>query len=115
MSFFNKYLDGEKLFTVYWAEMGSARSYAKLQKWCEANKIVNPKTQKVPGRMGLWKSMYRWAVNNPDKAYEIAQQGFRDSGDYLTRERWDAEMKEKVDTSYQSPNFTRRWTKTNVN
>lgn len=111
MAFAEKFLDGEKLFTVYWAEMGSARSYSKLVRWCESNKVINPKTQRPPNRMGIWKSMYRWAVNNPDKAYEIAQKGFLDDGKFLTRERWDAEMKEKVSTSYQSKNFTNRWNK----
>lgn len=114
MAFGLKYLDGEKLFTVYWAEMGTARSYGKLVNWCKSNGVINPKTQKVPGRMGIWKSMYRWAVNNQDKAFEIAQKGFMDGGEYLTRERWDKEMKEKVDTSYQSKNFTKRWKKENA-
>ncbi len=108
-----KYLDGEKLFTVYWAEMGTARSYIKMVNWCISNKVINPKTQKPPTRMGIWKAMYRWAVNNPDKAFEIAQRGFRDAADILTRERWDQEMAEKVNISYQSESFTRRWKQTN--
>ena len=66
-----KYLDGEQLFTVYWKEMGTARSTLRLQKWCLANSIVNPKTQNVPTRMGLWKVMWRWATENQDKSKEI--------------------------------------------
>lgn len=66
-----KYLDGEQLFTVYWKDMGTARSTLRLQKWCLANSIVNPKTQNVPTRMGLWKVMWRWATENQEKSYPI--------------------------------------------
>ena len=66
-----KYLDGEKLFIVYWQEMGEARSTIRLQAWCLSHSIVNPKSQNVPTRMGLWKAMWRWATENKDKAYKI--------------------------------------------
>lgn len=112
MSFAMKYLDGEKLYKAYWVEMGNARSYDRLVNWAAANKMVNPKTGKTT-RMGVWKAMYRWAVNNPEKAYDYMNEGLRDSGEIIDRERFIQEMKEKVLTSYQSDNFTKRWAKAN--
>ena len=114
MAFGLKFLDGEKLFTVYWAEMGTARSYGKMVNWCKSNNIINPKTQKPPNRMGIWKAVWRWAVNHQEKAFEIAQKGFMDGGEFLTRERWEKELNEKVNTSYQSDSFSRRWKQENT-
>ncbi len=111
MSFAYKYLDGEKLYRVYWVEMGNARSFGRLIKWCVSNNMVNAKTGKPPTRMGIWKAMYRWAVNHPEQAYELMNEGLKDSGEIIDRERFMKEMQEKVITSYQSDSFTSRWYK----
>lgn len=111
MSFAYTYLNGEKLYRVYWVEMGDARSYKRLRNWCISNNMVNAKTHKPPTRMGLWKAMWRWAVTHQDKAFEIMNEGLRDSGELIDRERFNQEMREKVLTSYQSDGFTKRWYK----
>lgn len=120
MAFTNKYLDGKQLFTVYWKDfggpvsIGGAGSITRLVNWCAAQGIRNPVTGKIPSRMATWKSLYRWAVNNIDEAYEMAKSAFFDRGIELTKERWMEEMKVKVNTSYQKPNFTRKWEQKNA-
>ena len=120
MAFNNKYMDGEKLFTAYWKEfggsvtMGGGGTYQRLANWAAANGMRNPVTGKTPTRMAAWKSCYRFAVNNVDKAYEIAKTAFVDRGMVLTKERWMAEMRMKAQTSYQKPNFTRKWEQKNA-
>jgi hypothetical protein len=78
-NFKNGYLDGELLFKAYHA-MGQQHSFERLQRWCLEQKppIVNPATQTVPNRMGLWKSIWRWAGRNPDKAFEYYQVAYPD-------------------------------------
>lgn len=120
MAFDNKYLDGEKLFTVYWKDfggsrvMGGAGTYDLLRNWAFANNMRNPATGKAPSRMAVWKAAYRFAVREPDRAYEIARTAFIDRGQVLTKDRWMDEMKIKVNTSYQKPNFTRKWEQKNA-
>ena len=123
MSFNNdtkRYLDGKKLFEVYWVEMGGPRefggsaSYKKLEGWCKANNMIHPVLGTV-GRMGIWKSMWRWAVENQDESYAVAQKGVSQNGAYITKERWEAEMFPKMKTSYQNKNKTARWEHENAN
>lgn len=103
-----KYLDGERLFTVYWQEMGDSRSTIRLQRWCLAHSIVNPKTQNVPTRMGLWKAMWRFAVDNQDKAFDIwcDSSGF-DLGS--ARKEWDRLILNNAKTSFQNVTHTRKF------
>jgi len=108
-----EYLDGKKLFEVYWVEMGAARSTAKLVKWCITNMMVSPTTGTV-GRMAVWKAMYRYAVNNVEESYQIAQRGVSQHGDFITREEWQQNMATKVLTSFQSEAFTKKWNKDNA-
>lgn len=111
MSFAMKYLDGEELFRTYWG-MGEAKSITRLKKWYESNdKPRNPRTGKYPDRMGLWKSMWRWAVDNMDDAYEIVNKAFMANGETMTRERWQKEMLSKATSSYQNSNYLDRWKK----
>jgi hypothetical protein len=115
-----KYLDGEKLFKVYWIDMGGPRefggaaSFAKMVRWCKANKMTHPVLGTV-GRMGIWKCMWRWGVNNPEEAYRLAQKGVSQNGGFITPERWKEELLPKVKTSYQHNNFTKRWVKEHAN
>ena len=98
-----KYLDGEQLFAVYWQEMGDGRSTIRLQRWCLAHSIVNPKTLNVPTRMGLWKAMWRWATENQNKAYEIWKSQFNNSVPEEAHQlRWKREILKNAKTSFQN-------------
>lgn len=116
----NNYLNGEKLFFVYWVEMGGPQEYGgagsqgKLQSWCRANKIFHPLTGRVPNRMGVWKSMWRWAVMNFDESYEIAQRGVSQYGQFITRERWVEEINQHVKTAFQNTKSAEKWKVKNV-
>ena len=115
MSFAYKYLDGEKLYRVYWVEMGEARSFKRLINWCSSNGFINKRNGKPPTRMGIWKAMWRWAVNHPEQAFEIINEGLKDSGEMLDRQQFMTELQEKVLNSYQSDSFTKRWFKEHTN
>ena len=111
-----KYLDGEQLFKVYWQEMGTARSTGRLQKWCLANSIVNPKTFNVPTRMGLWKVMWRWATANQDKAYEIWKNSkpFDDSVEMalsIYQFEWEKLILKNARSAFQSSKHIKNWYK----
>jgi hypothetical protein len=121
MAFKNiSYLNGEKLFTAYWKDMGGstlmggAASYRKMVNYAVANGMSNPVSGKPPTYMGIWKAMWRWAINNQDMAFELAKEAFFTRGEVLTRERWNSEMLDKVKTSWQSENYTEKWTKKNA-
>lgn len=109
----NNYIDGKKLFEVYWVDMGNSRSIAKLQKWCGSNNFSNPKTGKLPTRMGVWKCMWRWASRNMDEAYAVAQKGVAQQGEFITPEEWLETMKTKIETAWQYDNFKKKWDKAN--
>lgn len=100
-----KYLDGERLYRVYWEEMGKARSFSKLQKWCLTHHVVNPKTLKVPTRMGLWKSMWRWAAKNRETAFKIYSEAETD----ITPEEWDELIVKYSKTSFQNVTYTKEY------
>lgn len=108
-----EYLDGKKLFEVYWVEMGAARSTSKLVKWCLSNKMISPTTGKTD-RMAVWKAMYRYAVNNVEESYTTAQKGVSQHGDFITPEEWKTNMTNKVLSSFQSEAFTKKWNKENA-
>ena len=103
-----EYLDGKKLFEVYWVEMGAARSTSRLVKWCLSNKMISPTTGKTD-RMAVWKAMYRYAVTNIDEAYVIAQKGVSQHGDFITPEEWKQNMASKQFTAFQSKAFTDKY------
>ena len=110
----NNYLNGKKLFEVYWVDMGSSRSIAKLQRWCGENGFTNPKTGKLPTRMSVWKCMWRWASRNMDEAYNLANRGVSQQGEFITQEEWLETMKTKIETAWQYDNFKKKWDKNNV-
>lgn len=102
-----KYLDGEQLFRRYWS-MGVNRSINKLQKELAQEGVTSSQNGKTPIKMTIWKAMWRWAVDNPDEAYQIVLAGLRDSGDYVTPEQWEREVLEKRATAYQSKKSYRK-------
>lgn len=116
-----KYLDGEKLYTAYWKDMGGgtvnggAASYRKMINYAVAHGMINPKNGKPPTFMGIWKAMWRWAIDNKDTAFKIAEDAYFTKGQVLERSWWEQEMIEKEKTSWQNENHTEKWTKQNAN
>lgn len=109
-----KYLDGEQLFKVYWQEMGSARSTVRLQRWCLAHSIVNPKTQNVPTRMGLWKAMWRWASENRDEAFRVWISSTKGLETYSTPDlefvaEWNKLIVKNAKTSFQNVRYAKAY------
>jgi hypothetical protein len=91
-----RFLDGEKIFGMYYRDMGSARSIGKVKKQL-GKEAVNPKTGRVVNDMALWGSMYRWAMDNLDTSYHIFKDAMRDEGKYHTYEEWRDFIFEKAD------------------
>jgi hypothetical protein len=91
-----KYLDGERLFRLYFEEMGTAGSMAKLVNFCVSEGKKNPKTGKPPTRMSVWKAMWTWALlpENLATARKIFDKNMSASGEFYS----DAEWKEFVFT-----------------
>lgn len=83
-----RFLDGEKLFHRFYVEMGNAGSMEKLAQWCRTEGYTNPKTGKAPTAMGVWLSMWRWAIQNPNKARPMFEKYFMGLGEHLTDELW---------------------------
>lgn len=83
-----KFLDGETVFRKY-VEFGKAGSYTMLQKYSTVAGWVHPITKRPPTKMGLWATMWRWALRNPDIARKLyAQYVLELNGDYLGDEEW---------------------------
>lgn len=83
-----RYLDGERLFEQY-VLLGRAGSYKQLGNFAVSKGWVNPYTGKAPTKMGLWNSMWRWALRNPDKAHEMYSNYVLElDGDTLTDDEW---------------------------
>ena len=105
----------EQLFTVYWQEMGTARSVLKLQRWCLSHSIVDPKTQNVPTRMGLWKVMWRWATENQDKAKVIWKNSitelYPDAHTELMEENWNKTILKNAKTAFQNSTHLKNYYK----
>lgn len=94
-----KYLPGEVLYRRL-MEMGEAGSIGRLQKFCLSEQIINPKTQKIPTRMGIWKAIYRWAYQNEESAYRIYAETFEQNA--LPFDEWKKGMREKYMTAFQN-------------
>lgn len=60
--------DGKRLWETY-MEWGRGSSHKRLREWARENNMVNPWTGKV-SQMGAFWAMWRYAVHNPEEAYE---------------------------------------------
>jgi hypothetical protein len=83
----NMILDGEKIFRMYFTDMGSARSIGKVIKQL-GTAAVNPNTGRTVTHMAIWFSLWRWAMENLDLSYQIFSYAMRDEGKYHTKEEW---------------------------
>lgn len=81
-----KFLNGEVLFNKY-VDMGRGGSIAKLANFA-FEQGGNPRTGRIPTRVGVWSSMWRWALDNPDKARKIYDRYVLEFGENLTDEYW---------------------------
>jgi hypothetical protein len=85
-------LDGKSLFRIYWTDMGSQRSIRRLRE----NTGLNLQRGKPFSPRGLWLALWKWAINNPDEAFEIFTAANRDEGIFHTRQEWDEFLLEKA-------------------
>lgn len=63
-----RFYDDKLLWETYMG-WGRAATYARLREWCLQNGMYNPITGKV-SQMGCFWAMWRYAVHNPEEAYE---------------------------------------------
>ena len=104
-----RFLDGEKIFKLYYTELGSARSIVKVKKQL-GSAAINPKTGRQVNDMALWGSMYRWAMNNLDVSYKIFLEAMRDEGKYHTFDEWKEFIFEKAEIIVKrNPRTFRNW------
>lgn len=104
-----RFLDGERIFNLYYKELGSARSIVKVKKQL-GSAAINPKTGRQVNDMALWGSMYRWAMNNLDVSYKIFLEAMRDEGKYHTFEEWKEFIFEKAEIIVKrNPRTFRNW------
>lgn len=99
------YMDGEVLYRKYYG-MGDAKSIERLAYWAISNGVarpvqVNEKNPHGLPRMGVWKSMWRWASlrENSRAAYQI----YKDSGGDISWEQWVKDMRDVIRTAWQHP------------
>ena len=111
------YIPAETLWRIYWVDMGTARSTPKLSRWCLANNIVNPNTQKPPGAGSCYKAMIRWAAKaeNQELAYKIVNEGLANNADFWTKEDFLQYLATVVRGAYQHKTDKKRemWLKRN--
>lgn len=80
-------LDGERIFRIYYTDMGTARSLGKV-KIQLGSAAINPRTGRQVNDMAIWGSMYRWAASNVDESYKIFSAAMRDEGKFHTLDEW---------------------------
>ena len=83
----NKILDGERIFKMYYLEMGSARSIKKVIKQL-GDEAINPRTGRIVTDMAIFWSMYRWAFEHLDESYEIFNKAMFNEGQFSTLDEW---------------------------
>jgi hypothetical protein len=106
-----RFLDGERIFRLYYLEMGSARSITKVKKQLGRD-AVNPKLGRPVSDMALWGSMYRWSMNNLDESYRIFNEAMRNEGKYHTFDEWKEFVFEKISViTKQNPHTMLNWKK----
>jgi hypothetical protein len=87
-------LDGEKIFRMYYSEMGSARSIMKVVRQIGNN----PNTNLPYYPMAIWFTIYKWSLDNLDASYEIFCSAMRDEGKYHTKSEWETFVLKKCAT-----------------
>jgi hypothetical protein len=104
-------LDPERMFRMYFTDMGSARSLAKVVNQLGMDGI-NPNLGRPVTPMAVEFSIYRWAMGNLDLSYEIYNKAMLDEGKFHTMEEWkDFLQKKAVMISKKSNRAMQKWLK----
>ena len=107
----HKILDGEKIFRMYYLDMGSARSIVKVKRQL-GEEAINPNTGRVVTDMAIWFSMCRWAMDNLELSYEIVSKAAYDEGIYYPKDKWVAKVEKGAKTCIkQSEKGFQKWQK----
>ena len=80
-------LDPERMFRMYFTDMGSARSLQKVINQLGVDGI-NPNLGRPVTPMAVEFSIYRWAMCNPELSYQIYNAAMMDEGKYHTMDEW---------------------------
>lgn len=118
-NFHEGYMNGGFLFKYYFSVMGTARSMDKLVKLCASDGVTNPAYGTPPTRMGIYKSMWRWALKkeNQKEAYNIYTSS--ELGELFpviqSWEEWIEFLRSKIESAYQHGGIHEktRWMRTN--
>ena len=95
------YLDGERCWRE-WHKVGS--SLKKVAKLLEVDGGVNPQTARKFTPTAIRHAAWRWALENTEKAYEVAKFRSETEGRFLDEETWKKALAEGARFRYnQSP------------
>lgn len=78
--------DGKKIWERYMS-MGRAATFEKLNNWCLQEGMVNQDTNRV-SKWGPKFSMWRYAIRNPEEAYESYKLRSMEYGEFPTFEEF---------------------------
>lgn len=101
------YLDGESIFKQ-WVDLGLC-SYAKLTQWCFDQKMIHPVTGKGPTRMGVWVSVWLYALHNPADAKKLFDSAMRTRGEFWTEKQWMTLLHSRAKNIYKNGNQYSRY------
>jgi hypothetical protein len=90
-----KFLHGEELFKHYMF-LGRAGSVRHLQTYAMEKGWSNPNTGKEPTAMGVWCSMWRWVLHNPEKARPMYSEYVLQFGENLTDSEWNSLLESRA-------------------
>lgn len=82
-----KILDGERIFRMYFTDMGSARSITKVKKQL-GEYAINSRTGREVTDMAIWFCLWRWAMEHLDLSYEIFNSAMLDQGEFYSKQDW---------------------------
>lgn len=76
------YYDGKKIWQKYMS-LGRAATYDKIRRWCLEEGMVNQETG-IVSKWGPKFAMWRYAIRNPEEAYEAYKLRFMEYGEFPT-------------------------------
>lgn len=89
-------LNGKELYKIYIVDLGVDRSVREVSKILISQGVMNTKTGQPFTEMAIWLSLWRWAVNNSDLAYQMFNEAMRDEGKFYTQDEWDEFIQPKA-------------------
>lgn len=97
-------LDGEMLFKKY-CELGKSGSCGKLVEFLKSDGQRNPETGRPFTKMGCWKIMWRWVLDNPVKARPMWASYVLDLGQFLSDDDWKETLNARAKYIYGKKKF----------